>query len=254
MEVEWAFKYRPGTFKVVVIDKQGNPVTAEVTFRGAEDRAAGTVGPDGQAVLELAPGRWSLVIENSEYGLATQEIEFSGEPDAPFQVVTFVLKAPEVETTAEEVVLLDAVHFTVDSDALQPTSLTLLDEVAANLLRYQQIGRVEVQGHTSAEGSAGNNTELSQRRMETVVGYLVQRGVKADRSHAVGYGERCPLATNATPSGRAQNRRVQFIVLDPEPENGVPCHGRTPVVGQKLRRFHRSEQDFFRGLQTKLIS
>ena len=59
--------------------------------------------------------------------------------------------------------------------------------------------------------------------------YLVAQGVKASRLSAVGYGEDCPLAENNTAEGKATNRRVQFIVLDPAPSGGVPCHDGRPA-------------------------
>jgi outer membrane protein OmpA-like peptidoglycan-associated protein len=226
---ELAFDWKPGTFRVVVLDEAGNPVNAEVTFRGAEAFEAVFVGADGEEVLELPPGTWSLVIESSEHGLASQEIVFTGRDDEPFQEVTFRLKAREVETTSEEVVVLDAVRFEKDSDVLEAASIQLLDEVAANLLKFEQVAKVEVQGHTSSEGAPEYNVDLSQRRMDNVVRYLVERGVAEDRLVAVGYGEACPLESNDTAEGRASNRRVQFIVLDPPPESGVPCHDGNPA-------------------------
>ncbi|MEZ4316328.1 MAG: OmpA family protein [Myxococcota bacterium] len=224
-----AFAWRPGTFRVVVLDEDGAPVDAEITFRGASELPP--VSVSGEAVIELPPGKWSLVIESAELGLASQEIVFTGQAAAAPEPeeVTFRLKAREVAATREEVVVLQAVGFEKGSDQLDPPSEALLDEVAANLLRYDQLRRVEVQGHTSTEGPDDYNLELSQRRMEVVVRYLVGRGVAPGRVVAVGYGESCPLAPDTTEANRALNRRVQFIVLDPAPEGGVPCHDGNPA-------------------------
>ena len=107
----------------------------------------------------------------------------------------------------------------------------MLTEVANNLLRYTEIAKVEVQGHTDNVGKDAYNSDLSQRRVDAVMARLIELGVPAERLTAVGYGEGCPIATNATDEGRADNRRVQFIVLDPRPEGGIPCHD-----GQSARR------------------
>ena len=69
---------------------------------------------------------------------------------------------------------------------------------------------VEIAGHTDSRGAADNNQFLSQRRAEAVAGRLTgPLGVDPDRVSAVGYGEAEPVATNDTPAGRAQNRRVE---------------------------------------------
>jgi OOP family OmpA-OmpF porin len=72
--------------------------------------------------------------------------------------------------------------------------------------------RVEVGGHTDSEGPAEDNLVLSLQRAEAVVAFLVERGVDPVQLTAVGYGEDFPVADNATPEGRAANRRIEFTV------------------------------------------
>ena len=62
-------------------------------------------------------------------------------------------------------------------------------------------------------GSLKANTKLSQDRAQSVVNYLVSKGIAASRLEAKGYAFSQPLATNDTPDGRAQNRRVEFKIL-----------------------------------------
>ena len=73
---------------------------------------------------------------------------------------------------------------------------------------------VEVAGHTDSMGSEAYNQGLSERRAQSVQDYLVSKGVKAQRLTAKGYGESMPVASNDTDAGRAENRRVELIVLD----------------------------------------
>ena len=68
---------------------------------------------------------------------------------------------------------------------------------------------IEIQGHTDSGGSAAFNESLSLRRAEAVRDYLVAQGVPIRRLRAVGYGERFPIASNSTPEGQAENRRVE---------------------------------------------
>ena len=71
---------------------------------------------------------------------------------------------------------------------------------------------VEIAGHTDAEGDAAANQALSEKRAQAVVDYLVKAGLPAERFTAVGYGSAQPVASNDTGDGRAQNRRIEFLV------------------------------------------
>ncbi|MDP6436229.1 MAG: OmpA family protein [Gammaproteobacteria bacterium] len=92
-----------------------------------------------------------------------------------------------------------------DDDRLAAAAATLIDNPGL---------RVEVAGHTDSQGDSDYNIGLSQRRAETVRDYLVTAGVDQNRVTARGYGEDEPVASNATPQGRRQNRRVELRVLE----------------------------------------
>jgi outer membrane protein OmpA-like peptidoglycan-associated protein len=109
-----------------------------------------------------------------------------------------------------ESVILHGVDFATGSARLTTPAQAILDGVAQMLLANPDV-RVEVGGHTDSTGSAEVNTRLSQERAEAVVAYLVKKGVSADRLTAHGYGSDRPIADNATPEGRAQNRRVELV-------------------------------------------
>ncbi|MGS4947254.1 OmpA family protein [Meridianimarinicoccus sp. RP-17] len=101
--------------------------------------------------------------------------------------------------------------FAVDSAAVDAGARTELRKLAANLQRYPDTN-VTVIGHTDNTGSAGHNFELSNRRAGTVAGILVDGGVSGTRITSIGRGEDAPVASNLTPEGRAQNRRVEVII------------------------------------------
>jgi OOP family OmpA-OmpF porin len=69
-----------------------------------------------------------------------------------------------------------------------------------------------IEGHTDSQGNDQANLALSQARAEAVRQYLVGRGVAQDKVRAVGRGEQQPVATNDSPEGRANNRRVEIVV------------------------------------------
>ncbi|MBL3527118.1 MAG: OmpA family protein [gamma proteobacterium endosymbiont of Lamellibrachia anaximandri] len=106
-------------------------------------------------------------------------------------------------------IVLRGVNFKTNSDELTDDSAEILDRVAATLVANPDIA-VEVSGHTDSDGDAVYNKDLSQRRAETVMAYLVINGVPADNLSAMGYGEENPMAGNDSPEGKAQNRRVEL--------------------------------------------
>lgn len=101
--------------------------------------------------------------------------------------------------------------FAVDSAVLSPQSMASLDEFAQVMRQYPQTA-ILVQGYTDSTGSEEHNTALSQRRAQAVMNHLALREVEQSRMAAIGYGEGYPVADNATPDGRAQNRRVSILV------------------------------------------
>jgi outer membrane protein OmpA-like peptidoglycan-associated protein len=113
----------------------------------------------------------------------------------------------------------DALVVTMPQDILFPTDSAEvrgdlqrdLRAVAGNLMAYPD-SRIEVIGHTDNTGSAAYNQELSQRRAGSVAGVLIGAGVPAGRVVAYGRGEDQPVASNLTPQGRAQNRRVEIVI------------------------------------------
>jgi OOP family OmpA-OmpF porin len=105
---------------------------------------------------------------------------------------------------------LKGVLFEYNSAQLMPSSMAILDSVAQNLITYPQDKDIEVQGHTSSEGSDKYNMKLSQKRSQSVVTYLKKKGVP-NRLYAKGYGESKPVAENLTEIGRGQNRRVELV-------------------------------------------
>lgn len=113
----------------------------------------------------------------------------------------------------EAVISLEGIHFDFDKATLKPEAMAVLNEAAALLQKHERVV-VEVAGHTDSKGSEDYNQGLSDRRAGAVKDYLNSKGVKANRLTARGYGESRPVASNDTDEGRAENRRVELIVLD----------------------------------------
>lgn len=107
------------------------------------------------------------------------------------------------------------ITFATNSADLNASFYPVLDKVSATLVQYDQT-MVEVAGHTDSTGSAAYNQALSERRAQSVAAYLTSRGVRSARLMIVGDGENHPIASNDTPEGRQQNRRVELTIVPVE--------------------------------------
>ncbi|MCB2130685.1 MAG: OmpA family protein [Rhodobacteraceae bacterium] len=110
------------------------------------------------------------------------------------------------------VVMPNGILFATDRSDVQPAIQNDLFALADNLNRYPNT-RVEVIGHTDSDGSAVYNLDLSQRRANSVAAILRGAGVSPYRIRAYGAGEDQPVASNLTEAGKAQNRRVEILII-----------------------------------------
>ena len=119
-----------------------------------------------------------------------------------------------VIVTETQVVINDRIEFAVGKSVIRRESFPLLDSIATVLKDHPEILKLEIQGHTDNTGPKYLNTMLSDRRAKAVLRALVQRGVKAGRLTAKGYGPSVPIASNDTDEGKQKNRRVQFNITE----------------------------------------
>jgi OOP family OmpA-OmpF porin len=105
----------------------------------------------------------------------------------------------------------NVITFAEGSAALAPASRGVLNALASVALRCDRFS-IEVAGHTDNTGDRGMNMDLSRRRADAVASYLAGQGVARARLSAHGYGPDRPRSSNATPTGQAANRRIEFYV------------------------------------------
>jgi len=122
--------------------------------------------------------------------------------------------AVKVRITAEKIEILDKVFFETGKAVIKPVSFDILNQVATVMRHHPDITRMRVEGHTDDKGSDAANLKLSQKRSEAVRAYLIKQAVEEHRLEARGYGEGKPIASNKTEAGRAENRRVEFTILE----------------------------------------
>jgi OOP family OmpA-OmpF porin len=115
--------------------------------------------------------------------------------------------------TAEgEVALLEPIQFEFAKANIKAVSFPILDEIVT-LMKARKGMRIGVYGHTDSVGADATNLRLSKDRAASVMRYLINKGIAANRLESEGFGETQPKDTNDTPEGRAKNRRVDFKIL-----------------------------------------
>ena len=129
---------------------------------------------------------------------------------------------------------MQGIEFETGKATIKKKSYPLLDQIA-NIFIENSNYIIEVQGHTDNTGNAEANKNLSEKRAQAVMDYMIKKGVDFQRMTAVGYGQDQPIADNNTKTGRAKNRRVEFKIsfeevhietvldhADPQPVEDAP--------------------------------
>lgn len=115
------------------------------------------------------------------------------------------------------VVTMGDVLFEFDKSNVKAGGMRIISQLAEFLKQHPERS-VRIEGHTDSVGSDSYNQQLSERRAEAVKRALRRAGIEDARMTTIGYGKTYPIATNATSSGRQQNRRVEIIISD---ETGI---------------------------------
>jgi peptidoglycan-associated lipoprotein len=183
-------------------------------------------GNDGKFIFRVYEDEdYELVGETSGYLVKRQPYTTRGksvDPNTLRQLVTnitldtiVVLDKMELNRTF----VLENIYYDFDKADIRPDAARELDKLVQLLIDNPEI-KIELSSHTDSVASVEYNNELSQRRAESAVNYLIQRGISPDRLVAKGYGELRPIARNTNPdgtdnpAGRAKNRRTEFKILE----------------------------------------
>jgi outer membrane protein OmpA-like peptidoglycan-associated protein len=196
-----------------IVDKEGKPIEATINY---EVLPAGV--NVGRVHTDPRDGSYKIVLPyGNEYGYTvTAEGHF---PVSSHLDLTSVSEYKELNSSFElvpirkgESVRINNVFFGFNSAVLLPASLPELKRLV-DLLKDNSRMVIEIGGHTDNVGTDDYNKKLSQARAESVLRYLNEQGIKAERLSAKGYGFDVPAGPNDTEEGRAFNRRVEFTVV-----------------------------------------
>lgn len=171
--------------------------------------AGGAMG----AVIGKAAGNPALgAIIGATVGGATGAI-IGHEMDKQAKEIEETVPDAKVERLGEGIVVefSSAVLFGFDKTDLSAEAMANLDKLVKVLNAYPDTN-IEVQGHTDSKGTESYNQTLSEKRARTVTDYLASKAIAASRMTIKGFGETAPKYDNETEEGRAQNRRVEFLI------------------------------------------
>ena len=165
------------------------------------------------AVIGSASGNTALgAIIGAAVGGATGAV-IGNQMDKQAEEIKNTVPDAKVERVGEGIVVefSSKVLFAYDKSNLSDEAKTSLDKLVTVLNNYPDTD-IEIQGHTDSKGTEDYNQSLSERRANTVSGYLVGQGIKDNRLTIKGFGETIPKYSNDTADGRTQNRRVEFLI------------------------------------------
>ena len=120
------------------------------------------------------------------------------------------MMSPAAPTAAGAFPDLGTVHFDTDKATLTSDGQATLDRAAA-AMQANPAAHLRLEGYTDSTGTVPHNDSLSDQRAATVANYLKAKGIDGSRLTGAGFGEANPKDTNATPSGKADNRRVELF-------------------------------------------
>jgi outer membrane protein OmpA-like peptidoglycan-associated protein len=181
------------TQKGAIIGTTGGAAVGAVIGRASGNTALGTI-------IGAAVGGTAGVLIGKKMDKQAEEIQ----KEVPNAKVERVGEGIEIEFESK-------VLFDYDQSGLKSEAKTSLNEFVTILKKYPDTN-IEIQGHTDNKGSDAYNDGLSQRRANAVMIYLIDRGIPNSRMNPRAMGEQHPKYTNDTEEGRAQNRRVEFLI------------------------------------------
>ena len=171
------------------------PAAVKPPEKAVSDAAKAIMDRLGKFLAVKLPGGVELNVP--EFGVERKLIAFIEDKSKPVDRATWFS--------------FDRLDFETGSATLKPTSAEQLKNIAEIMKAYPKAA-LKIGGYTDNVGNADANLKLSQKRAENTMQELVKLGVDAKRLEAQGYGEKHPVADNATEEGRQKNRRIDLRV------------------------------------------
>ncbi|HEX7413838.1 MAG TPA: OmpA family protein [Bacteroidia bacterium] len=163
----------------------------------------------GKYLVSLPSGKnYGIAVKKDGYLFHSENFDLPATAD--FQEVEKNIELKKIDIG--KTIVLRNIFFDFDKATIRPESANELDRLIKLLTDNPGI-RIELGSHTDSKGSDEYNMKLSQQRSQSVVNYLISKGIATSRLEAKGYGETVAIAGNDTDEGRQQNRRTEFKIL-----------------------------------------
>jgi outer membrane protein OmpA-like peptidoglycan-associated protein len=210
------------TFTLVIVFLLSNVFTSCTAVKNANNTQKGTgIGVAAGALIGGILGNNLGKGGNAALGAAIGAAVGGGagalignKMDKQAREITEALPGADVHRVGEGIHLTlneNAVRFDTNKSSLMPQAQANLDKLIPVFKEYGDTN-IEIFGYTDSSGKPEYNLTLSQKRAEAVKTYLIAKGLVANRFKTSGFGIADPIATNDTPEGKAQNRRVEFAI------------------------------------------
>lgn len=195
-----------------VTDTKGNSLSTQIVVQNTTTNNTDTLYSNNIGKFSIclpAQNNYGLTINREGYLFYSHRFEFAKVEDGITDCFLNVVLQPIEQGSTT---IMRNVLFAFNSSTLHPESYQELDHILL-LMKQNPKLKVEIGGHTDNQGDASYNQKLSKQRAQSVVKYLIDKGVDSSRLESRGYGNTLPVASNSTSKGRAQNRRTELKIL-----------------------------------------
>jgi len=200
--------------QTVTTDQSGNFKFSKVPYQREYSLALGSDGI--QRVIVTTPK--GIVINEYKSGQLVNSVKFPLLPGELQKISKVFVKDPWVNVSddKQEITIPEKVYFDVNDDRITPQGMVILDKVV-QVMKKDPVIHIEISSHTDSQGSSEYNLELSQKRANAAVEYMVSKGINKKRLTGIGYGEtrllnKCKDGITCTEEEHAQNRRLEFKI------------------------------------------
>lgn len=208
-------KHKPavGSVQIVVKNDDGTPHPAKIEiFDAASETPLQAQADVDQLAAQMNPNKYNLTVTAEGYYPKKGRFLVDKNKTTYIEIVLRKQFTGRIETVGK-------VLFDLNKASIKEESFPVLANIVEILERYPEITKIRVEAHTDSLSSDAYNLQLSDKRANSVMNHLIDKGIAKERLTFTGFGESKPIAPNNTREGRAKNRRVEFVILDIVPPN-----------------------------------
>jgi outer membrane protein OmpA-like peptidoglycan-associated protein len=196
---------------IVIDEKTKEPLEADLSFEMQDSIIASLKSNNDCTFTVSIPNSGELVIRGKKINYLNLEDKIAIRNNQDFREYSTTIEMSPIEVG--KTVIIDNIYFNFDKTTLKEASFPELNRLT-DLLNQNPGIKIEVIGHTDSKGSDDYNLTLSEGRAQAVMEYLLEKGIAKDRMASKGLGEESPISSNNTEEGRAENRRVEFTIVE----------------------------------------